>query len=226
MTHQRSRQEQTVRAGGIANERFKRSFSSWFWGSLAAATGLHFAIFAYLPPMAAADVSIRVTPTEIVPPPRVDPPPPPDAIRRPARPVINPVVLDDELTIAPNTDVTVAPELPPPPRAAETAAIADQTFVVYTVRPKMLNEDEVNRVLEREYPALLKDAGIGGTTSVRLFIDEEGVVRQQRVGESSGHAGLDSAALKVVTVARFSPAMNRDKPVALWIALDITFKAN
>ena len=43
---------------------------------------------------------------------------------------------------------------------------------------------------------------------------------------TSGHAGLDAAALKVVTVAKFSPAMNRDKTVAVWVSMDITFEAN
>ena len=68
--------------------------------------------------------------------------------------------------------------------------------------------------------------GIGGTTRVHLFVDEEGIVRNQLVDVSSGHAGLDNAALKVVTVARFSPAQNRDKTVAVWVSMAITFEAN
>ncbi len=212
----------------VANQRFKRSFSSLFWASITAATTLHFAAFAYLPPMAVANVGFDATPTEVVNiPPDIVVPPPPEAIRRPARPVINPVALDDILTIPPNTDHVYAPDLPPPPAAADTRNLPQQPgFVVHTVRPKMLNPEEVDRVLQREYPALLKDAGIGGTTTVHLFIDEEGNVRDQLVKVGSGHAGLDAAALKVVTVARFSPARNRDKPVALWIELEVTFKAN
>ena len=213
---------------GVANERFKRSFSAWFWGSITAATTLHFAIFAYMPSMAVADVGRDVDPTVVLNiPPEVEIPPPPEAVRRPAKPVISSVPLDDVLPIPPNTDLGDVPNLPPPPKAADTGNVADEpVFVVHTVRPKMLNQPEVNRVLQREYPALLKDAGIGGEVIVWLFIDEEGAVQNQLVKETSGHVGLDNAALKVVTVARFSPAKNRDKTVALWIELPVIFRAN
>ena len=91
------------------------------------------------------------------------------------------------------------------------------------VRPGMLNSGHVNRALTLEYPPALKEARIGGTTVVHLFIDKAGIVRNQVVGESSGHVMLDSAALRVARLARFSPARNRDGPVALWISLNITF---
>ncbi|MDE2655288.1 MAG: TonB family protein [Gemmatimonadota bacterium] len=121
----------------------------------------------------------------------------------------------------------VSTEPPPPLRADAEPSLEDEPrFVVHTVKPRMLNEVEVNRVLEREYPALLKDAGIGGTVTVWLFVNESGQVANSLVKESSGHRGLDDAALRVADAARFSPAQNRDEVVALWIALDIAFEAN
>ncbi len=92
-----------------------------------------------------------------------------------------------------------------------------------TARPRLLNPEDLNRALEREYPRLLKERGIGGTTTVNVFIDEEGIVRNQLVAKSSGRKELDTAALRVVRVARFSPARNRDKKVAIWMLFDITF---
>ncbi len=79
--------------------------------------------------------------------------------------------------------------------------------VVHTVRSELLNgwNVKVNRALEREYPVILKEREIGGTTTVSIFIDEEGKVRNQVVRESSGFRELDRAALRVVRVARFSP---------------------
>ena len=216
-------------ASSTANERFKQSFSSWFWGSITAAVVLHFAVFELWPQMQTEDVSITTDEMEVVaPPPDVDIPPPPEAIRRPATPVISTAALDEDLTIETTTfDTWTTDDLPPPPEEAETADISQAPqFVVHTLEPKLLNNPEVQRVLQREYPALLKDAGIGGTANIWLFIDEEGIVQNQQVRESSGHAGLDNAALKIVTVARFSPAQNRDKKVALWISMDIKFEAN
>lgn len=81
--------------------------------------------------------------------------------------------------------------------------------VVYTVGPKLLNAPDVIRATQREYPVFLRERRIRGTTTVSIFIDEEGKVRNQRVEESSGFRELDRAALRVVRVARFSPAENR-----------------
>lgn len=140
-------------------------------------------------------------------------------------------VPEAELEAVPETEHEVLLDevrLPPPPTEAEAEpSLADEPrFVVHTVKPRMLNAEEVNRVLEREYPALLKDAGIGGTTTVWLFVNESGQVANSLVKESSGHRGLDDAALRVVDAATFSPAQNRDEVVALWISLDIRFEAN
>lgn len=110
---------------------------------------------------------------------------------------------------------------------AEAGGIARQPgFVVHTQAPVLLNEEEVILAVDREYPALLKDAGVGGTVLVHLFIDADGRVRNQLVSKTSGHAGLDRAALRVGPDALFSPAQNRDVPVAVWIELPITFKGS
>jgi protein TonB len=81
----------------------------------------------------------------------------------------------------------------------------------------------VARALEREYPPLLRDAGIGGTVDIWFFIDEEGKVVNTVVDKSSGHKALDDAAVKVADIIQFSPALNRDKRVPVWISLPITF---
>ncbi len=106
---------------------------------------------------------------------------------------------------------------------AEVDISAAPVFTPYTVKPDYVNGPEVMRALEREYPPLLRDAGIGGTTLVWFFIDETGVVQGQEVQTSSGHEALDQAALRVAPVFRFTPALNQDKPVPVWVQLPITF---
>lgn len=211
-----------------ANDRFKRSFSSWFWGSMTAATAIHFAIFAFARPMEAADVTFTDSEIEVLDAvPEVEIPPPPEAIRRPQTPVITTADIDEDITIE-STDFGDWDDgaLPPPPDQAATTDISEAPqFVVHTQRPVLLNSEEVDETLKREYPSLLKDAGIGGTVIVHLFINEEGIAKNSLVKDGSGHKGLDDAALKIALVARFSPAMNRDKKVALWVEMPITFKA-
>jgi TonB family protein len=56
-----------------------------------------------------------------------------------------------------------------------------------------------------------------------FFIDENGVVQEFQVHESSGHNALDQAAMRVAEVFEFSAAMNRDTRVPVWIQIPITF---
>ena len=208
-----------------ANERFKKSFSSWFWGSMTVATLVHFAVFQWWPDQVAADVSFTADELEAVEiPPEVEIPPPPEAISRPATPVVAEAVIQDEITIeTTDFDAMSVDDLPPPPSEVETDISAAPTFTPYTVAPSYTNADEVQRALEREYPALLRDAGIGGTVKVQFFIDEQGVVQNAVVELSSGHTALDDAALRVAHVFNFNPAMNRDKVVPVWVSFPITF---
>ena len=209
-----------------ANERLKKSFSSWFWGSMIVATTAHFGAFAYWPELTAEDFSFtaeEITAIEL--PPEIEIPPPPQQIARPATPVVATADIDEDITIAPTTfDENPVEDLPPPPEEQATDLSAAPTFTPMTVRPEILNRTEVMRAMEREYPPLLRDAGIGGTVIVYFFIDEQGVVQNTRVFESSGHQALDEAALKVADVYRFSPALNRDKRVPVWVQFGITFQ--
>lgn len=211
-----------------ANDRFKTSASSWFWGSMIAATVAHFVFFAVLDFGEPEDVSMSMD--EIITmdiPPEVEIPPPPEAIARPATPVVTSAVIDEDITIAPVTfDENPVENLPPPPDEVETDISSAPAFTPYTVGPSITNRSEVARALEREYPPLLRDAGIGGTTVVWFFIDEEGAVRNQEVNTSSGHQALDEAALRVAPVFEFTPALNRDKAVPVWVSLPITFTTN
>ena len=208
-----------------ANDRFKSSFSTWFWGSMITATVFHFVFFAFLNFGEPEDVSMSMD--EIITmdiPPEIEIPPPPEAIARPATPVVTSATIDEDITIAPVTfDENPVENLPPPPDEVETDIGAAPVFTPYTVKPDSTNAAEVRRALEREYPPLLRDAGIGGTTVVWFFIDEQGVVQNQVVQATSGHQALDDAALRVAPVFKFTPALNRDKAVPVWVQLPITF---
>jgi protein TonB len=216
-------------SGGVmltANDIFKRSFGTWFWSSMIVATVAHFAVFALWPEMTAEDVSYtsdELTAIEL--PPEIEIPPPPEAIRRPATPVIATAEIDEDITIAPTTfEDNPVEDLPPPPEEVTTTDLsAAPTFTPWTVEPDIRNRDELMRALEREYPPLLRDAGIGGTVNVWFFIDEEGTVIKTQVDKSSGHKALDDAAIAVADIIQFTPALNRDKRVPVWISLGIVF---
>jgi len=191
-----------------------------------AATVVHFGTFAFWPELTAEDFSFTSEELEAIElPPEIEIPPPPQQISRPATPVMATADIDEDITIAPTTfEENPVDELPPPPEEQATDLSAQPTFTPFTVAPSILNRQEVVRAMEREYPPLLRDAGIGGQVVVYFFIDEDGIVRDYRIEETSGHQALDDAALAVAEIYRFSAAWNRDKKVPVWVQFPITFQ--
>jgi protein TonB len=213
-----------------ANDRFKQSFTNWFWGSVAVAALLHFGMFALWPELRAEDISSEEAAlTAVDLPPEIEIPPPPQAIARPATPVVSDAVIDEDITIAATTfESNPVENLPPPPSASSAGAedlAAAPTFTPMTVRPELRNSADVQRALVRNYPPLLRDAGIGGQAVVWFFIDENGRVIKTQLSKPSGYNALDEAALDVAKIMQFSPAYNRDKKVPVWVEIPIVFTA-
>ena len=181
------------------------------------------------------------------PEPEPPPPPPPPPENTPPPPEVTEVPKGFQTLTVP----TVIPPDIPPPTAGPEISEADFTgegveggkatgnptvkvtaenieaapvFTPYTVKPELKNRDSVGRALVRNYPPLLRDAGIGGTVLTWLLIDEGGRVIKTQVKEGSGHDALDQAALKVADIMQFTPALNRDQKVKVWISLPIVFK--
>ncbi|HEX7120139.1 MAG TPA: energy transducer TonB [Longimicrobiales bacterium] len=224
MTETRPRTELVLET---ANDRFKRQFNSWFWGSVIAATVIHFGVFAFFPSFEAEDVSFSAEEIETIDlPPEIEIPPPPEAIARPATPVVSAAPIDDDITIAPTTfEDNPIENLPPPPTPTSGDDLSSfKAFTPDMVRPSLKNDAEVARALERHYPPLLRDAGIGGTVLVMFWIDEEGKVVKHQIGKSSGYPNMDEAATQVADIMQFSPALNRDKPVRVVVQIPITFR--
>jgi protein TonB len=212
-----------------ANERFKSRFRSLFWASIITATLGHFVAFAYWPELTTRDVSFESDElASIELPPDIEIPPPPAQIVRPATPIMATDDQAEDVTIAPTTfDLNSVEDLPLPPPPKEGATVdvgAQPTFTPFTVAPTILNREVVARAMVDNYPTLLRTAGIGGTVRVFFFIDEEGLVEDYRIQESSGHQLLDQAALAVAGLYRFSPALNRDKRVPVWVLFPIEFR--
>ncbi|MGI9179437.1 MAG: energy transducer TonB [Longimicrobiaceae bacterium] len=210
-----------------ANDRLKSSFGSWFWGSVAVAALIHFALLALWPDMQAADYGFISSELEAIElPPEVEIPPPPEQIQRPQVPVLaTEVNINEDLTI-PETTFRDNPvtDLPPPPTAGTVDVSQAPTFTPYEVAPEFRDRAALQRLLQQKYPPTLRDAGIGGTVRVWVYINEQGQVQNTRVVESSGYPALDQAATEVMQAVRFTPALNRDQRVAVWVQFPVTFQ--
>ena len=168
-----------VESQETANDRLKRSFSSWFWGSMIVATVVHFSAFAFWPELTAADFSFESDELEAIElPPEIEIPPPPQQIARPATPVMASADIDKDITIAPTTfEDNPVEDLPPPPEEQAVDLSAAPTFTPFTVAPDIQNRAEVIRAMEREYPPLkilanVSKTGLLSNRGIRLCILE------------------------------------------------------
>ena len=121
-----------------------------------------------------------------------------------------------------STSITFHPSGKPPLKQIDPEA--GPQFTPYTDRPRLQNRDEVSRALVRNYPPLLRDAGIGGTLLAWTLLGEDGKVIKAQIKESSGHEELDAAGLKVIELMEFTPAVNKEERVKVWIQLPVVFK--
>jgi TonB family protein len=150
------------------------------------------------------------------------PPAPPPPALDPSVPEA-PVLRIGELEV-PIPEVRRLAEPPTPEPAAEPQQASEPAFTPITVRPTLTNADEVSSALMREYPAVLRDAGIGGAPVLWIHIPTSGEVDDARVYESSGFEALDQAAIDVARVMVFTPAYNGDVVVATWVQIPIRFQ--
>ena len=75
------------------------------------------------------------------------------------------------------------------------------------------------------YPEIARLAGIEGRVTVQFVIDQRGNVINPVVVRGIG-AGCDEAAIEAVKKARFTPGMQRGRPVKVSYTLPITFRLN
>lgn len=210
-----------------ANDRFKATFSRTYWYSVTLAVLLHFLVLQFTPAFAAErfdrpDAAPIVVYTE-----RVELPPPPNAIPRPALPIITDGFVDATVTIPTIPFERYVPPAPPPPSVgARSDAVREQfeAFVPSMTAPRLLNVQEIERALQQHYPALLRDAGIEGDVDVALWLTETGEVARAGIARSSGHAAMDAAALAVIDRMRLTPALNRGRAVRVIVTVPVRFR--
>lgn len=142
----------------------------------------------------------------------------------PSRPTIPVESLDEDLA----EDITIDPtdlddfdwEAPPPPPSARSIK-----FVPYEVAPVPIGG--FSAILKHlEYPRIAHEAGIEGRVVVQAHIDKKGRVIETIILVGVPGTGMNEAAEKAIKLTRFSPAMQRDKPVAVWLSIPIGFKLN
>jgi protein TonB len=149
----------------------------------------------------------------------VKPPPPP----RPPVPVEVPndeVIEEEILDLDAELDLDAPIDLPPPPPPAEEEE--PDVFVVVEKRPEIKGGmKELYKYIQ--YPEIARKAGIEGRVILEFVVDERGKVSNIKVLRSVG-GGLDEAAISAVQKVKFTPGMQRGRPVKVRYTLPVTFK--
>jgi protein TonB len=146
------------------------------------------------------------------------PPPPP----RPPVPVEvpNDEIIEDEIIgfdFELNMDGPLA--LPPPPAPEEEEP---EIFIVVERMPEPAGGMEaIYRRLR--YPEIARKAGIEGRVVLQFIVDERGNVVNPTVIRGIG-GGCDEAAIEAIKGVRFTPGMQRGRPVKVQFQLPIVFR--
>ena len=74
------------------------------------------------------------------------------------------------------------------------------------------------------YPSEAERMGIEGLVWIEALVGSDGKVIRAVVYKSSGHGGLDEAALRAAPKSIFKPAMQYGRPVAMWVTYKVEFE--
>jgi protein TonB len=148
------------------------------------------------------------------PPPQAAPPP------RPAAP---PAVVAMPLPAA--AESVAAAASPEPAEAPPPAAVARLPEPAPGISAAVFGGSGapgfLKRVLPR-YPRLAREMGREGTVTLRLAIDERGVLQEVELIEGAGY-GFDEEALRAIRASTFRPAVRNGQPVASRALLPVRF---
>jgi TonB family protein len=81
---------------------------------------------------------------------------------------------------------------------------------------------EPREIVKPEYTEEMKNNKIEGTISLKILVDIDGSVKEAIALNDLGYGSKESA-LKAIKKMRFSPALEGEKAVAVWIVLKIKF---
>lgn len=126
-------------------------------------------------------------------------------------------MIDAELDFGTMLDVP-----PPPPQASQDEPEPENDFyVIVEQMPELIGGLES---LQREvrYPERALRASIQGRVYVQFVVNERGEVENPQVIRGIG-GGCDEEAIRVVKIAKFSPGLQRGRPVRVQYNLPVIF---
>jgi protein TonB len=120
-------------------------------------------------------------------------------------------------------------------RIAASAGTGSGIPVNAQERPDFMSSPDTFDVVEKfpnaiklvapHYPSIARRAGIEGKVWVKVLIDRDGSVIDAIIQlESGADAGFEEAALEAARQGVWSPGLQNNQPVRVWVAYEIKFQ--
>ena len=129
-------------------------------------------------------------------------------------------LLPDDITIEDTKlDIDAFPEAPP--------VVFMPDIGVSEEEKEFFELDEVEEIPKRlkniipEYPVIAERAGIQGTVTLKVLVNEKGIVDSVEVIE--GHSIFRKPAIDAAKATTFTPAKYNDRAVACWVIMPYRF---
>jgi protein TonB len=106
---------------------------------------------------------------------------------------------------------------------AGKAAVLEETS---SSQPGLICYDtppEVKQSVAPEYPEVARKAGTQGMVVLKILVDTTGTVAEVQISKPVSQE-LDQAAVAAARQWKFSPAMQKGRPVAIWMNLPVNFQ--
>lgn len=99
--------------------------------------------------------------------------------------------------------------------AGDVGLPSPDEYVAFEKAPELVKMDPPS------YPDIAREAGVEGTVLVRVLVGDDGFVKDMIIIQSVPM--LDEAAADAAWTAVFKPALQKDRPVAVWMVIPLEF---
>lgn len=218
----------------------KRSYQKNFSLALALAAVIHlliigvFFLYGYITSSRDKDVLVIKSLADLGPPPTITERQEPQILI--TQPIVTPPAVgtpkpipdeqaQEEVTFATQKEMT---DINPNAKTSDSVVIdvdpgdylpQEGDFVAVQEEPKIIKK------IEPVYPELARQAGVEGKVLLVILVDKEGKVREVKVAKSSGaNVGFEDEAVNAAKQWIFKPAIQNNKPVAVWTYQPVIFR--
>lgn len=159
---------------------------------------------------------------EIIQTRQIETPPPPPRQPVPVAVPDDQIIDDVSIDIGGDLNLGGSLDMPPPPPPPADDEPEEDFFVVVENMPELIGGLGALQGQIR-YPEMARRAGIEGRVHIQFIVNEQGEVENPVVVRGIG-GGADEEALRVVSQAKFTPGMQRGRPVRVQYSLPIFFR--